>query len=183
MKNILQIGDPILESQSKNVDPLNERVRSVIKEMMDICHEKEEMTAGLSAPQIGENLNICICRRTDLEEESDKPIETDILWEVLINPNIISFGKRTSTYWEGCLSVGEGPEGLFAPVTRPSVINISYQDINGNKKELTCKGFFSHVVQHEMDHLKGILFLKYVTDPHSIWKGKDLDKYYKEHND
>lgn len=182
-KKILQIGDPVLEAESKRADPNDEKVKAIIKEMLDLCHEKESATAGLSAPQIGENINICICRRTDLEEETKEPIEKERLWEIMINPVITSRSKRGSTYWEGCLSVGEGPEGLFAPVTRPSIIDIEYQSLSGEKKQLHAKGFFSHVVQHEMDHLKGILFLKYVDDPSNIWKAKELDTYYDKNGD
>ncbi len=155
----------------------------MIDDLLAICKEKAEVTAGISAPQVGESLRICICRRTDLEDLSKKPVPDDQLWEIILNPVVKSTGKRTSTYWEGCLSVGVGPDGLFAPVTRPSTIEITYQDRKGNNKSLTCKGFFSHVVQHEIDHLNGNLFLKYVEDPTTIWKNKDLDAYYEEHKE
>ena len=182
-RKILQIGDPILEGQSKEVDYKDPKIQKLIDDLIIICKEKADATAGISAPQVGESLRVCICRRTDLEDKSKNPIPDDKLWEIILNPIIKSTSKKTSTYWEGCLSVGIGPEGLFAPVTRPSTIEITYQDRQGNHKTLICAGFFSHVVQHEIDHLDGTLFLKYVDDPTTIWKNKDLDKYYEEHKD
>lgn len=178
VKKIIQIGDPVLEQKCEAVDFKDPKVIELINNLLETCKEKEAITAGLSAPQVGEKLRICICRRTDLEEKTKEPLPPEILWEVLLNPVITKSSTKESTYWEGCLSIGEGPEGLYAPVTRPESIDIAYEGLDGSKKELKCTGFFSHVVQHEMDHLEGVLFLKYVDEPTSIWKGKDLDKYY-----
>jgi peptide deformylase len=183
VKNIIQIGNPILEAKSKQVDVKDSKMQELIEDLLNTCKAKESITAGLSAPQVGKNYCICICRRTDLEETSKEPIDPETLWEVLINPVIINKTKKGSTFWEGCLSIGEGPEGLYAPVTRSEEVVVEYLTRDGNKKQLKCKGFFSHVVQHELDHLNGYLFLKYVIDPKTIWKGKDLDKYYEENGD
>jgi len=182
-KKIVQIGDPILEQKCDKVDPKDPKIQKLIDELIDACKEKEDITAGLSAPQVGEKLRICICRRTDLEEKSQDPLPAEILWEVLINPTVKSSSKKTSTYWEGCLSIGEGPEGLYGPVARPEEVEVEFQTRTGAKKTLLCNGFFSHVVQHELDHLEGVLFLKYISDPDTIWKGKELDKYYSKHQE
>lgn len=183
IRKIFQIGDKVLEAKASKVNPNDEKTKKLVQDLIDTCKTNADETAGISAPQIGESKRICICRRTDLEEKTSKPIKDELLWEVMINPEIVSKSNRMSSYWEGCLSVGEGDEKLFAPVKRPSTIVVKYIDKNGNYKELECKGFFSHVVQHELDHLEGILFLKYVNDPTTIWKNKDLDKYFKENND
>lgn len=183
-RKILQIGDPVLEEKSKQVKNVKDPViQSLIKDLLDTCRVKEDITAGLSAPQVGENLAIIVCRRMDIEEKTNTTLTNDEAWEVMINPKVLKVGKKESSYWEGCLSVGEGPDGLYSPVSRPDNVDISYLDTKGNMKALKCKGFFAHIVQHEIDHLKGTLFLSYVENPEQIWKSKDLDKYYKENGE
>ena len=184
IRKILQMDQPSLKTPSEPVTVFgSEELKTLVQDLLDTCLDKEEVTAGLSAPQIGINLQVCVCRRMDLEEKSEEPIEKVLLWEVLINPKINSTLKKHSTYWEGCLSVGEGEDGLYGPVTRPDYVKIEYKDINGNIKSLDCKGFFAHIVQHELDHLNGIIFLKYIDDPQAIWKCKDLDNYYAKHGE
>lgn len=181
---ILQIGDPILNRKSETVKDINDpKVQALIKNLLDTCKEKENITAGLSAPQIGENLRVCVCRRMDLEELSETPLPDDQIWQVFINPVITKTSAKQSSYWEGCLSVGEGINGLWGPVARPDSIDIEFTNPENIKMKLKCEGFFSHIVQHELDHLDGKIFLRYVTDPGMIWKSSDLDKYYEEHQE
>ena len=184
IRTILQMDQPNLKTPSEPVVAFgSDELKNLVKDLLDTCLNKEDITAGLSAPQIGVNQQVCVCRRMDLEEQSNKPVDKDMLWETLINPKIISASKKQSTYWEGCLSVGEGDNGLYGPVKRSDLVKIEYSDIDGNNKTLDCAGFFAHIVQHEMDHLNGIIFLRYITDPQSIWKCKDLDNYYNKHGE
>lgn len=181
---ILQIGSPILETKSKRIENVKDQhIQDLIKDLLDTCKSKDDVTAGLSAPQIGENLRVIVCRRMDIEEATNSSLTPEKAWEVMINPEIIKFGKRESAYWEGCLSVGEGVDGLYAPVSRLDSIDIRYQNREGELVNLSCKGFFAHIVQHEIDHLNGKLFLSYVQDPDTIWKSKDLDAYYQENGE
>lgn len=183
-KVILQIGDPILGKESKSVsDILDTDIQMLINDLLDTCKSKNDITAGLSAPQIGKNLRIIVCRRMDIEEAANKELPPDKAWEVMINPEIKRYGRKVSAYWEGCLSVGEGSEGLYAPVTRADSIELTYTDRNGESHDLSCKGFFAHIVQHEVDHLNGKLFLSYVENPDTIWKSKDLDEYYQQYGE
>jgi peptide deformylase len=184
IRKILQMDQPSLIAPSEPVKTFgSDELANLVQDLLDTCLEKEEITAGLSAPQIGVNQRVCVCRRMDLEEESAKPIDRAVLWEVLINPKITFSSKKHTTYWEGCLSVGVGDDGLYGPVERPDNVKIEYNDIDGNNKSLDCKGFFAHIVQHELDHLNGVIFLKYIDDPQSIWKCKDLDNYYNKHGE
>jgi peptide deformylase len=181
---ILQIGNPILEKKSQKVTNIKEQhVQDLIDDLLDTCKSKDEVTAGLSAPQIGENLCVIVCRRMDIEEATNSSLSPDKAWEVMINPEITKFGKKESSYWEGCLSVGEGANGLYAPVSRLDNVDLRYQNRQGKVIDLPCKGFFAHIVQHEIDHLNGRLFLSYVQDPETIWKSKDLDAYYQENGE
>lgn len=188
MVKVLQVGDPILEKKSKKVEePKAADVQMLIGDLSDVCKRQEERSAGLSASQIGRNIQVFIARRTDLEDKyrkSKKEMSEELsnrLWEPIINPQILKVGSSESVYWEGCLSVGEGDAAIFGPVTRPSLVKIKYLDRYGESKTLTAVDFFAHVIQHEIDHLNGILFLKYVKNPENLWRSKDLDEYIKRH--
>lgn len=177
MRKILQYGSPILEQKTKKVeDPTDPLILKLIDEMLEVLESVQDHSAGLSAPQIGENLQVAICRRVDLEEERDKKEKgekKEPIWEVMINPEITSKSKEVSARWEGCLSVNEGD--LFAEVERPKTVTVEYTTIEGEKEKLTADDYFSHVVQHEIDHLNGVLFLKYIKDPEELYTAEELE--------
>ena len=181
MLKILQYGSPVLEKVAEPVEnPKDPKVLNLIEDMLKVLEKEAEHSAGLSAPQVGQSLQIAICRRMDLEEKLAKEYETQGLkktikpiWEVMINPQIIFTSEEKSTKWEGCLSINEGD--LFGQVTRPKVVKVKYKSIEGEDLELTADGYFSHVVQHEIDHLKGILFLKYIKDPTKLYTGEEIE--------
>lgn len=190
IKPIIQIGNPVLEKVTdkiKNVHDLS--VQKVVQNILDTVLSVEDRSAGLSAPQIGLSQSICVCRRVDLEEREGKSmrkskkrgnkVSNDKLWEVMINPEILSQSQEESIYWEGCLSIGETEKDtLYGPVSRPESVRIKYLNRVGEIKELVAEGFFSHVVQHEIDHLNGILFISRVANPlKNIWKVNDIDSY------
>lgn len=188
MIKILQIGDPILEKKSELVkDPKSIESQELISDLVSICKKREKTTGGLAAPQIGRSLRKFVVRRTDIDEEyrkKKKEIPEELnkrLWEVMINPKILKLGKKKSTYWEGCLSIEEGK--IFGPVTRPSFIKVKYHDRYGNKKIISAVDFFAQLIQHEIDHLNGTLFVKHVKNPENLWKSKDLDDYIKKHGE
>lgn len=174
-REILQIGNKILNKPSEEIkqseigsDELNE----LIKDMIDSLQSYGNKAAGLSAVQIGVLKRICVCRRVDLEEDGFEP-----LWEVMINPQIEIIDSTESLVWEGCLSIGEGEDQLWGPVYRAKRVKVSFTTPSGTNKQISVGGFMSHLVQHEVDHLNGKLFLQYVKNPKNIWKNKELDKY------
>ncbi|MBN2016402.1 peptide deformylase [Candidatus Dojkabacteria bacterium] len=188
MDKVLQIGESNLEKKSKPVKDIRSTdTQKLIDQLLSICQSEEKKTGGLAAPQIGENIQIFVARRADIEDkylDKDKKVPKEIrenLWEVIINPEVLELGKKKSTYWEGCLSVKNGE--VFGPVKRPSMVRIRYKDRTGKEKELTAKNFFAHIVLHELDHLKGILFVKYIDKLTNLWKSRDLDKYLEEYGD
>jgi len=179
---ILQIGDKRLFQTAKAVTELKStRIQQLITDLLDTCMKGEKFTAGLAAPQVGQHLRISVIRRVDLEEKNVKPEE---LWEVLINPRIINQDKKEETLmWEGCLSVGVGKKMLYGPVYRPNFVEIEYEDRAGQTKRLAGTDYLSHVVQHEIDHLNGVLFISKVNNPeNNLWAIKELDKYIKKNN-
>lgn len=101
----------------------------------------------------------------------------DYMWFFIINPGVIDYSQQRSNMWEGCLSVGVGDDALYAQIERSDEIKLEYMDDKGDSKMNIFEGFVSHVIQHEIDHLDGKLFLSLVRDPRDIWKSGDLDKY------
>jgi len=97
----------------------------------------------------------------------------------MINPKILSAGDKISVEWEGCLSVDNGE--LFGPVKRSKYIEIEYLGKDMQKKRVKAHGMFSHVIQHEIDHLNGIMFISYISNPDKLWTSSDLDKYIDEY--
>jgi|GEM_PF-500366 len=176
--DVIQIGDPILEASAKRVEDLKKpEIQKLIDDMLETCIHEKERAAGLSAPQVGQSLQISICRRFDKSDDSDE-------WEVMINPEITSKSSETSTVWEGCLSIGANSKALYGPVARPKRVRVEFLNRVGKRKLIDAQDYFSHIVQHEVDHLNGILFIKYVPNPDkNLWTSKELDKYIEEYSE
>ncbi len=186
MLKILQYGNPILETKSEKVKEWNDpKIKQLIDDMLEVLEAHGDGGAGLSAPQVGVLKRVAICRRLDLEEKRDKKVEAvegeskgevefNPIWEIMINPEIIKKSEKKSVFWEGCLSINQGD--LFGEVSRPADVTVGFMDKDGNKKSIAAKGYFSHVVQHEIDHLDGVLFLKYISDPSKLFTGEDLSE-------
>ena len=149
LRKILTEPDPILR---KKCEPL-EKVDSETKKLMD-----DMLETMYAAPGIGlAAIQVWILKRLVVidiskDEEKKKPI-------FLINPQIIHQSKKTSVYEEGCLSL----PGQFAEIERPAECTIKYIDYNGKKKDLKSDGLLATCIQHEVDHLNGILFIDYLS--------------------
>ena len=149
LRKILTEPDPILR---KKCEPL-EKVDAETKKLMD-----DMLETMYAAPWIGlAAIQVWILKRLVVidiskEEEKKKPI-------FLINHQIIHQSKNTSVYEEGCLSL----PGQFAEIERPAECTIKYLDYNGKEKELKSDGLLATCIQHEVDHLNGILFIDYLS--------------------
>ncbi len=199
VKEIIQLGDPRLLKTSEKID-LNQiktqAIQNLAKDLLDTVKKHEDSAAGLSAVQIGELKRIFVVkdlRKEDLFEtktDDSAKIKYDSLleqsraegFEIVINPKVTYLSKKLSTEWEGCMSISSRNQRLFGPVSRADEVRIEYYDLDGKKKNLTAKDFFSHLIQHELDHLNGILFLKYIENPTNIWSEDDLDDYLSKYN-
>lgn len=167
---IVQYGNPVLEERSVEVsDPSSDEVKDLVGKMMQAVSDYGDGAAGLSAPQIGVLQRVAICRRVDIEGKKSKPI-----WEVMINPVIKNQSEISSVKWEGCLSINYGD--LFGEVSRSKDVEVEYFGLNGEKKDLKASDYFAHVVQHEIDHLNGVLFIRYIQDPELLKTGDELEK-------
>ena len=142
IRQIRQIGDEILTKKSKDVTIMDDRTKSLIKDMEDTMNEFEG--CGIAAVQVGVLKNIIIV----------KP-EIDGETYLFINPTITEKSDTENIDFEGCLSV----EGKRGQVKRPDKITISAKDINLKPFTLTAEGFFARAICHEFDHLNGILYV------------------------
>jgi len=156
IKEILKMGDPRLLEDSKPIKDLNAiDLDQLIQDMIDTMEANDG--AGLAAPQIGINIQLVIF---GFKKNDRYPDAEEVPFTVLINPKITPMDDELEDGWEGCLSV----PGLRGVV--PRYKKISYQGIDqyGKKIERTVDGFHARVVQHECDHLFGILYPMRIRD-------------------
>lgn len=156
IKQATQVGNPIIRTRSKRVRDINSKeTRKVVKDLVDSM--RHHNLVGMAAPQIGESLRIFVTeiRETKLRK-TDKKSDVDSL-RVFINPKLISVSEETKKSWEGCGSVAEA--GFFAKVERPKSVVVEAFDEKGSKFRLEAKSLLATVIQHEMDHINGVVFL------------------------
>lgn len=157
IKPILRLGDPRLLQVADAVSEFNTpELDSLITDMFDTMAAKDG--AGLAAPQIGVNLRIAIF---GFDSSPRYPESSAVPKSILINPVITPLSDETEEGWEGCLSV-PGMRGL---VSRYTHIRYTGSDVTGSAIDVEAKGFHARVVQHECDHLDGILYTHRLIDP------------------
>jgi peptide deformylase len=149
IRKILIEPNPFLRKKSEKVEEVNNNIRSLMDDMIETMYDAPGI--GLAAIQIGVPQRI-IAIDLAKEEEKKRPL-------YFVNPEIISKSQLDSTYEEGCLSV----PGQFAEIDRPDKCTVKYLDYNGEEKILEAEGLLSTCIQHEMDHLEGILFIDYLS--------------------
>ena len=155
--DIHKLGDQVLREPARRIGKVDDSIRQLARDMLVSMYAARGI--GLAAPQIGEALQLLVI---DLEiEDPDSPPL------VLINPEITSVGGSLCTYEEGCLSI----PGVYLDVLRPSVVEVSYRDEMGRPKRIKADGLMARCIQHEMDHLNGVLFVDRVTDHDKLREG------------
>ncbi len=167
-KSIIIEPDPLLRKKSNNLEKVDDETRKLLDDMLETMYAAPGI--GLAAVQIG-ILKRLIVIDISKEKEKKNPL-------FLINPKINFKSTKTSVYEEGCLSL----PGYFAEIERPAECNISYLDYNGKKKDLEASGLLATCIQHEIDHLDGILFIDYLSKLKKDMIIKKLIKHKKEMN-
>jgi peptide deformylase len=151
--------------KSKRIGFVDDSVRDLANDMiqttLDWDHDSE-FGAALAAIQIGEPLKLTVVRN-DFDDAKSKEFTT------LVNPEIVKSSNENVSDVEGCLSV----PGVYGRVSRPLKIKVKAQDINGDPIRLTLEGFPARVLQHEIDHMNGIIFLDHVKDSSQLF---NIDK-------
>lgn len=148
MHRVRYIGDPILRVKGATIEHFNGELHSLVDEMIDVMHREDGI--GLAAPQVGLSKQLLVLDISSIEKE-EKP-------RVFINPDIISYSGE-SVVEEGCLSI----PGVREEVARPETIKLSYMNENGDSFEEEYDGWLARVLQHEIDHLNGILFVDHIS--------------------
>ena len=149
VKKILSIPDPILREKSIPVKKVDKDIKNLMDDMIETMYNAPGI--GLAAIQIGIPKRVIVM---DISKDKDKKNPM-----FFVNPKIIWKSKVLSTYEEGCLSI----PNQFAEVQRPDKCHFKYLDYNGNEKEIKAEGLLSTCIQHEIDHLDGILFIDYLS--------------------
>tara|TARA_Y100001970_G_scaffold204190_1_gene248606 strand:+ start:350 stop:874 length:525 start_codon:yes stop_codon:yes gene_type:complete len=149
IKKILTLPDPILRKKSSNVVDVDNNLRQLMDDMLQTMYDAPGI--GLAAIQIGVPKRVVVM---DLAKNDEKKNPM-----YFINPEIIWKSEEKSSYEEGCLSI----PNQFAKIERAEKCNVKYLDYNGNKKKIEATGLLSTCLQHEIDHLNGILFIDYLS--------------------
>mgnify|MGYP006262003321 CR=1 FL=1 len=167
-KTILVEPDPILRKKSTELEKVDNELRKLLDDMLDTMYGAPGI--GLAAVQIG------ILKRLIVIDISKDNKKKNPLF--LINPKITFKSKNMSIYEEGCLSL----PGHFAEIERPAECHINYVDYNGKNQDLKASGLLATCIQHEIDHLNGVLFIDYLSKLKKDMIIKKLSKNKKEIN-
>ena len=162
VKVILTEPNKLLRQVSRNVDKVGDEERALMDDMLETMYEAPGI--GLAAIQIGIPKRIIVM---DISRDEDKKEP-----RYFVNPVIKNRNKETSKYEEGCLSVPD----QFAEIERPSACEVEYLDYHGKKQLLKADGLLATCIQHEMDHLEGILFIDYLSKLKKSFIVKKLSK-------
>ena len=149
VKKILIEPNKILRQVSQPVNEVNKEIQKLLDDMLETMYSANGI--GLAAIQIGIPKNLIVIDLLTKEKKKDPMY--------FINPKIIKKSAKLSKYEEGCLSI----PNLFAEVKRPSECEVQYLDYKGEKKILKATGLLATCIQHEIDHLNGILFIDYLS--------------------
>ena len=149
LRQILTEPNKVLRQKSLPVENVDKDLQILMDDMLETMYAAPGI--GLAAIQVGVAKRVIVL---DIEQKegNKSPI-------FLVNPEIVEKSKNLSTYEEGCLSV----PGQFAEIDRPDKCHIKYLDYNGEKKEINAKGMLATCIQHEIDHLEGILFIDHLS--------------------
>ena len=149
LKTILTAPDPRLKKKSLPVAAVDADVRQLMDDMLETMYAAPGI--GLAAPQV-DVLKRVIVLDIDREDTKTGPL-------LMANPEIVEASDEDATYEEGCLSLPEH----YSDVARPAKVTVRYLDRDGTQKDLVCEGLLATCVQHEIDHLDGILFVDHIS--------------------
>ena len=156
---IVQFNSPILRKKGVKITTFDAALARLAADMIDTMHAAAGI--GLAAQQIGQAIQLCVVdlRETDAEfqwelDGARPPLEI-FMPLAMVNPILIVVPEPTTSYEEGCLSFPE----IRGDVIRPDKVSVKFQDLKGGSHLLVCDGLLSRCVQHEADHLNGVLFI------------------------
>jgi len=171
IRPIYETPDPILRQISKPVETFDDELKTLVSDMFDTMYAAPGI--GLAAVQVGVPIRLLVIDLQEPEEEGGEPVRDP---NVFINPEVLWHSDTEVPYTEGCLSVPE----QYAEVMRPDRIRAKWQDETGQAHERDIEGLLAVCLQHEMDHLNGVLFIDHLSRLKRDMLLKKLAKWRKE---
>ena len=153
---IFKLGNNTLRTNAKRISKVDRDIRGLAKEMLQSMYSAKGI--GLAAPQVGISKELLVID-INFEDSAAEPL-------ILINPEITAFGSTLNSYEEGCLSI----PGVYLDVVRPSTIKLKFRDEMGRPRKMNADGLLARCIQHEVDHLRGVLFIDRVTSKEDLEK-------------
>jgi len=169
--DVVLFPDPVLRKETEEITAFDDELKGVVEGMFERMFESQGV--GLAAPQVGLSMRLFVLND---EGDKDKP-ERNL---ALINPTIKSFGGKKTRHEEGCLSL----PGVHADITRPEKCVVHHFDVDGNEVEKEYDGFVARIIQHEYDHLQGVLLVDRMTPSDKLRNRAAVDELkaaYRQH--
>jgi len=160
---IFKLGSETLRTEAKRISKVDNQIRHLAKDMLQSMYSAKGI--GLAGPQVGISKELLVID-INFEDSAAEPL-------ILINPEITAFGSTLNTYEEGCLSI----PGVYLNVVRPSTIKLKFRDEMGRPRKMNADGLLARCIQHEVDHLKGVLFVDRVTSQEELKKELTKEGY------
>ncbi len=160
---IYKLGSKTLRTTAKRISKVDIDTRKLAKEMLQSMYSAKGI--GLAAPQVGISKELLVID-INFENSAAEPL-------ILINPEITAYGSTLNSYEEGCLSI----PGVYLNVIRPSTIKLKFRDEMGRPRKMNADGLLARCIQHEVDHLKGVLFVDRVTSKEDLKKELTKEGY------
>ncbi len=160
---IFKLGSETLRTEAKRISKVDNHIRNLAKDMLLSMYSAKGI--GLAGPQVGISKELLVID-INFEDSAAEPL-------ILINPEITAFGSTLTTYEEGCLSI----PGIYLNVVRPSTIKLKFRDEMGRPRKMNADGLLARCIQHEVDHLKGVLFVDRVTSTEELKKELTKEGY------
>jgi peptide deformylase len=182
IREILEVPDPRLKTVSTPVESFGEDLKTLVVDMFETMYAANGI--GLAAIQVGVPLRVLVIDLQPEDEDAEpeectehgghshthRPLKKEP--RVFVNPQILDPAEEFNTYQEGCLSVPD----IYADVDRPKACRVRWQDLDGNVHEEEMEGLLATCIQHEMDHLEGILFIDHLSRLKRTMALKKLEK-------
>lgn len=153
--NIIIVPDPVLKQTAQPVARVDDVLRAQLDKMLETMYDAPGI--GLAANQVGMLNRVFVMDCTARQDEDGEAPQRNPV--CMVNPEIVWQSEQFSVMEEGCLSI----PGQFAEVERPAIVRVKYLDYHGKEAEREVSGLESHCVQHELDHLNGVLFVDYLS--------------------
>jgi peptide deformylase len=162
LRHIIVLPDPKLRLVSRKIERIDAALRRLMDDMIETMHEAPGV--GLAAIQIAEPIRLLV---VDVARKEEPPNP-----QAFVNPEIVWSSEERSTYEEGCLSIPE----YYAEVERPASVRARYLDRGGEAGEILAEGLLATVLQHEIDHLDGVLFIDHIS---KLKRDRVIKKFHK----